>query len=133
MSEDELRLYLVVRGDIEMPLGKALAQAGHAFVGVIEEASSMAYPELPAYLADSAQGKIAIKAKNLDALLRATSECQAVGLPVYVVRDAGRTVFAEPTITCAAIGPVRRGALPPFVRRFQLMGEGRRPHPEGEG
>jgi PTH2 family peptidyl-tRNA hydrolase len=115
----EPRLYLIVRGDIEMSIGKGMAQAGHAFVGVVEAARRAGHPGLEAYLAGQ-QGKIAMKAKNAHAIERAAQECRALGLPVCVVTDAGRTEFSEPTLTCMAVGPVSRSGLPRFVQRMQL-------------
>lgn len=117
---EEPRLYLLVREDINMPAGKGYAQAGHAFLGVVEAARRVGHPGIETYLAGQ-QGKIAVRAKNLGAIERAARECREAGLPVCVVTDAGRTVFGEPTVTCMAVGPVSRSKLPKFVERMRLM------------
>jgi len=121
-SEDEPRLYLLVREDITMSPGKAMAQAGHAFVGVgvVEAARRAGHPGLETYLSGQ-QGKIAVRAKNLNAIRRAAEECRAAGLPVCVVTDAGRTEFTEPTVTCMAVGPTPRSGLPKYVQRMRLL------------
>lgn len=123
MSEaDELRMYLIVRRDLQMPAGKLAAQAGHAFVG-LALGVQRAQPDLiRAYEADHTP-KIVVAADDGKALAKAAHATDAAGIPCYVVKDAGRTFFAEPTVTVAAIGPCRRIDLPPYVRRLRLYTE----------
>lgn len=122
----ELRLYVLVRQDIEMPLGKLLAQVGHAFLGAFEnctdtELKKTYLGENPNNVVDTGQAKISKKAKNLAALERAQAECTALGIPTALIKDSGRTVFSEPTVTCLGIGPVARENLPKFVDKMQLI------------
>lgn len=125
-EDTELRLYCVMRSDLAavagkpIPLGKLISQGGHAFDGCIEVCPELLYLE---YVNDGARPKITIEAKNEHALRRAFAECQQAGLSCYLVTDAGRTVFPEPTMTCLGIGPVRRIDLPKYVRNFQLLDE----------
>lgn len=119
-DESERRIYLVWWEDLPIPLGKALAQAGHAFLGVVEAARKISDIRIEEYLSGQ-QPKIAISAKNLEALRRAVDECRKAGIPACVITDAGRTVFTEPTVTCAAIGPVLRSDLPKYVSRMRLL------------
>jgi len=114
----ELRMYLVVRGDLDMPVGKAMAQAGHAFCTALMNAMKD-HPEVVAEYYKHNQPKIVVKCKNSEALRRAENEC--AHLVHYLVTDAGRTFFAEPTMTCMAIGPCYREDLPNFVQRMQLL------------
>ena len=116
---EELRLYCVVRGDIEMPVGKLVAQAGHAFVGALRVATETAPHLAERYLADS-QPKITLQAKSLAVLERAARECKDAGIIHHLVIDEGRTVFNEPTVTCLGIGPVLRDRLPKFVSKLRL-------------
>ena len=118
--QEELKMFCVVRCDIVMPVPKLLVQAGHAYVSsamVLFERQ----PELFQQWFDNAQPKIALRCKNLHALLRAEEECNEKYIPNYLVMDAGRTVFNEPTITCLGIGPCYRSELPKFVGNFQLL------------
>ena len=117
---EELRLYLLVRGDIQMSFGKGMVQAGHAFVGVIENARKTIPETVDLYMVGQTP-KISKKAKNIDALLRAQRECREAGIPTALVTDAGRTEFSEPTVTCMAIGPTTRDKLPKYVEKMQLF------------
>ena len=125
-DETELRMYLVVRGDIEMPLGKALGQAGHGFCTALIQLMVPDGPFIPdqelvaRYYKDN-QPKIVVKCKNLAALLRAEQECKDANINYFLVTDAGRTHFPEPTVTCMAIGPCHRSQLPKFIERMQLL------------
>lgn len=116
----ELRMVLIVRQDLLMGIGKAMGQAGHAFTMTLLLAQERIPEVVEDYLTD-AQPKIVVGCKNLAALLRAQDECRDAGLVCVLVRDAGRTVFPEPTDTCMGIGPCRRIDLPKFVQRMRLL------------
>ncbi len=118
LNSQELRLYCVMRNDLEAPIGKLIAQAGHAFIGCL---SLSTQEMIDAYINDGMQPKIVLKSKNEHELLRAESECKTSGINCYLVTDAGRTVFAEPTITCLGIGPVTRDNLPKFIQKLRLL------------
>jgi peptidyl-tRNA hydrolase len=106
-----------MRADLLAPVGKLMVQAGHAFVSVLEQASR---EQVDHYMRHQ-QPKIVLKAKNEAVLRRAAHDCQQLGIPHYLVTDAGRTVFNEPTITCLGIGPVARKALPQYIKKLQLL------------
>lgn len=134
MSDDtELRMYCLMRGDLEAPDGKLMVQSGHAFVNALEAARTGKWvqPNVSAssrqlmgnaivreYL-EFSQPKIVLKAKNEAALRRAADECQQAGIAHYLVTDEGRTVFLEPTVTCLGIGPVLKSNLSKFIQRMQ--------------
>lgn len=117
MSEAELRIWIVVRDDLEMPAGKMMAQVGHAVASLIFGGN----PETVAAYMRCAQPKITVRAKNLHALERARDEAEASNIGTAFITDAGRTVFPEPTPTVCGIGPCFASDLPQFVRRLRLM------------
>lgn len=92
----ELAIYIVMRRDLMMPRGKEIAQACHAVIalrGVIGIAI------------------IGVRAESEEHLHAVVDAAKAVGVRTAIVTDAGRTVFNEPTVTCAAIGPVEKGRV----------------------
>ena len=115
----ELRMYLIVRGDIEIPAGKLAGQAGHGFATAMMLHLNKYPDEVNTYYIQN-QTKIVLRCKNLDALLRAKNEVLNAELTHFLVTDAAHTVFAEPTITCMAIGPCYREDLPKFISKMQL-------------
>jgi peptidyl-tRNA hydrolase len=120
-DDTELRLYCVMRGDLNAPVGKLLAQAGHAFTGVLWNTTTFEWaPKIYEYM-NGARAKIVLKVANKDELLRAYHECQEHDISCYLVIDEGRTTFPEPTVTCLGIGIVTRAELPTFVRRLRLF------------
>lgn len=114
-------MYVAFRQDIEIPYAKAIVQGGHAFTNVLERARNEDPFRHAYYMTSTAHPKIVVGAKNEAALRRAQAELEAAHIMTYLVTDAGRTVFQEPTVTCLAYGPVRRSQLPKFVGRFQLL------------
>src|SRR5574343_1902420 len=123
MNEDrneELRIYIIMRNDINIPVGKAFAQVGHAVLGTIAAARKKSNNRVDEYLGegdfsliDQGQAKIALRGKEKD-ILRSAKELSSTDIPYALIMDAGRTVFAEPTYTCIGIGPVRYSELPKF-------------------
>lgn len=119
-TDDELRMYCVMRTDLVMPVPKMLVQAGHAYMSSGIQAMGL-NPDRFWQWFERSQAKIALRAKTLDALLRAQQECEAIAVPCALITDEGRTVFAAPTVTCLGIGPVLRAELPKYVARLQLL------------
>lgn len=116
----ELKIWLAIRSDIDIPIGKAMAQAGHGFTWALRK-SQDSDPDITEEYLSTNQPKIVVKAKNEASLLRMEKECQELGLPVALVKDSGRTVFPEPTFTVCAVGPCYEDELPKYVQRMQLL------------
>lgn len=116
-----LKIYVLIRTDLEIPTGKLAVQAMHAALGVYQKCLEE-FPDLAkAYRETPLQYKICLGAKNLHVIERAQHECNDKNIPTFLAQDAGLTVFPEPTITALAIGPVEREKLPRYVQGLQLM------------
>ena len=118
--DNELRIYILVRSDIDIPSGKLVVQVAHAAIGVYQACFELNPGLLGRYNATELVKKICLNAKNVTTLTRARQECQENGIPTFLVQDAGLTVFDEPTITALGIGPVTKDDLPRYVRKLQL-------------
>jgi PTH2 family peptidyl-tRNA hydrolase len=121
VAEKELKMWLIVRGDLpEMTVGKLAIQSGHAFQ-LLGEIARKQDPEVwLRYLANS-MPKISVKVPSAAGLERACREAEAVGIPALAITDEGRTCFSGPTLTVAAVGPCTRDSLPKFIARLQLL------------
>jgi PTH2 family peptidyl-tRNA hydrolase len=65
--------------------------------------------------------KTVLKGLSEPALLDLLSGAQAASIPAYLIRDAGRTVVAEGTVTCLGIGPAEKEAIDRLTGDLSLM------------
>lgn len=96
------KLALVVRTDLEMGKGKIAAQAAHAAVTAALRTSGTA--DFRGWL-EEGQPKVVLRVTGEERLAEVCDAAAAAGLPVEVIRDAGRTQVEAGTPTCCAVGP----------------------------
>ena len=96
-----MKQVIVVDASLGLPPGKLAAQVAHAAVGALLHAPRA---DLHAWL-DSGMPKIVLQCASEAELLGIAARAEKAGLPVLVVRDAGRTVVEAGTPTCVGIGP----------------------------
>jgi len=65
--------------------------------------------------------KIVLYVKNEDQLLKKYNEIKNAGFTVSLIKDAGYTVFKEPTITCFGVEPLYSEQIDPFTKKLQLL------------
>jgi PTH2 family peptidyl-tRNA hydrolase len=94
----------VVRRDLRMGLGKAVAQGAHAAVAGVEAALTI-NPGWVELWRSEGMPKIALRVDSLADLEAVCERAERAGLPVILISDAGHTQLAAGTVTCAAIGP----------------------------
>lgn len=97
-----VKLTLVVRADLGMGKGKIAAQVAHAAVAAVLRQHRSGH--FLAWLREG-QPKIVLKVGGEDEFWQVCAQAASAGLPVEVVRDAGRTQVVSGTPTCCAIGP----------------------------
>jgi peptidyl-tRNA hydrolase, PTH2 family len=114
----QTKLILVVRADLGMGRGKIAAQAAHAAVAAT--LASLASADFRAWLQDG-QPKVVLRADSEEHLAGIVAEAAAADLPVYAIRDAGRTQVAEGTPTCCAIGPADESRLDAVTGELALL------------
>lgn len=121
----EHRIYIIVREDLGMPMGKAMGQAAHAAEGTLLNSQALAPLAVQAYLNTSGRKKIVLRVKSLAKLLSVQAKASEAGLVHHLVTDAAHTVFTEPTLTCLGIGPVGpddQDQLLIILKNLQLYG-----------
>lgn len=92
---------ILVRKDLGLPKGKLSAQCAHAAVEAVLKASDK---KVSAWRKEG-MPKIVLKVKDEKELLSYLQKAKDDGLTTALITDAGRTVVAPGTKTCAAIGP----------------------------
>src|SRR5215469_4357110 len=114
----QTKLTLVVRADLGMGRGKIAAQAAHA--AVTAALASLGTPDFEAWLRDG-QPKVVLRANSEEELHAIAAQAALAGLPVQLIRDAGRTQVAEGTPTCCAIGPATDEAIDAITTELSLL------------
>lgn len=105
----DLKLYCVVSREALAAMkgnrGKLGAQCGHAFVHALLNGRD-AHPEaVRRYLEDQRAYKVVL-ACDTTAELEELQRLYADLCGTALIKDAGLTVFEEPTVTCLGIGPI---------------------------
>ncbi len=116
----EKKMWLIVRKDLNLSLEKGCPQSGHGHLTSWVRGLFKVPLVALAYL-NEAQPKITVGVKNETQLLKAFRLCQEASLPCVLIKDAGRTVFPEPTFTVVCVGPCLHEQLPKFVGDLNLL------------
>jgi peptidyl-tRNA hydrolase, PTH2 family len=127
---------IVVRRDLNMPVGKIAAQVAHAAMGAVKSQMDVEANTDEGYrdyilrvhdesaLADWWEGaftKPVLACRDLDELLQIEKKAIEAGLPVCRITDSGRTVFnGQATVTCLGIGPADDSAFDGITNHLRL-------------
>ncbi len=112
-----MKQVILVREDLKMPKGKMAAQCAHAAVDATLYSDSDIVDE---WRSEGAM-KVVLKVKDLDELLEYHRKAKRGKFTTAMIKDAGRTVFKTPTITCLAIGPDDDNKLDLLIGKLKLM------------
>lgn len=128
--ERDIRQVLVIRQDLAMPKGKAIAQGAHAAVarftrgdGVEVRSRPDGGRELVIQLDDDLEAwvagifkKVCLFVRSEAELLELHDKVQAAGLRCSLIQDNGLTVFkGVPTYTFLSIGPHAKELIDPYT------------------
>ena len=92
---------LLARTDLKLPKGKLSAQVAHASV----EAVLKSKEQLVKAWRKEGMAKIVVKVKDEKELIKYFQLAKDDNIAASLITDAGRTVIAPGTKTCAGIGP----------------------------
>ena len=118
----EPKQIILMRTDLNMPVGKMVAQGAHASMAILTNMMTREMGEgrehhyvrtlkVPSdtWVEHWLEGpfvKICLAVDSELKLIELFDEAIAAKIPAALITDAGRTIFeGKPTITCAAIGP----------------------------
>lgn len=125
------KMVLVLRKDLEMSPGKAVAQGAHAVQLVLAEKQVLDPVSRTVTLQLSDVGyewytndeykKVVLAAKSEAQLLTLFEKAKAAGVPASLVRDNGLTEFnGVKTYTAVALGPAMPDVMDALTKRFQV-------------
>ena len=96
-----MKQVIVVNQALDLPKGKLAAQVAHASVASLLTAG----PEKVNPWLQVGMPKIVVKAADDSVLQKLEEKARAENVPAQLIRDAGKTVVAEGTMTCLGVGP----------------------------
>ena len=125
MSQNELKLYAIIRADLGMTPGKLSAQAGHAFLNAYLEAFEKDPQLAKEYQKDGIGTKICLQAKNLNQLLKIENHLKADDMPASLIIDSGHIMpphfLGQPIITALGAGPMTTETAKKYFKRLKLV------------
>ncbi len=113
----EYKQVILVRHDLKLPKGKLAAQSAHASVSAVLKADKRAVQQWSL----AGMKKVALKVADEKMLYRYVQQAKDVGLVTAVITDAGKTVVAPGTVTCAAIGPDDESRIDKICQDLSLL------------
>jgi len=114
-----IKQVLIIRKDLHMRQGKAIVQGAHAALGAAWEIADNT--NWHTEWVNTGTTKICVYVESLVALQTLYDAAIKNALPCYLVTDAGRTEFKEPTITCLAIGPAPADQIDILTKALPLL------------
>ncbi|XP_027080326.1 peptidyl-tRNA hydrolase 2, mitochondrial isoform X1 [Coffea eugenioides] len=119
-ADEELKMVLVVRQDLKMGQGKIASQCAHAATGIYSELVQ-SHRSLLRQWELCGQAKIVVTCKNLQEMNKLKEAAESIGLPTFVVADAGRTQVSSGSKTVLAIGPGSRSTVDSVTGKLRLL------------
>jgi peptidyl-tRNA hydrolase, PTH2 family len=114
-----MKQIIVMRKDLKMPQGKAIAQGAHASMKAT--LLHMDDPRVKEWLSGQFT-KIAVGVNSEEELLQVYGAAKQAGLIAELITDSGLTVFnGVPTNTCIAVGPDTHENLQPITGHLKLL------------
>ncbi|KAH7841375.1 hypothetical protein Vadar_029070 [Vaccinium darrowii] len=119
-SYEELKMVLVVRQDLKMGPGKIASQCAHAATGLYSELVHSQRSLLRQWEL-CGQPKIVVTCKNQQEMNKLKEAAESIGLPTFVVADAGRTQVSAGSKTVLAVGPGSKATVDSVTGKQRLL------------
>ena len=113
----ELKQVILARADLKLPKGKLAAQCAHASVEAVLNSDKALVKEWR----DFGQKKVVLKVDDEKELITFFQKAKDMGFAASLITDAGKTVVAPGTRTCAAIGPDDEEEIDKLTGKLKMM------------
>lgn len=100
-----------------MGAGKTAAQSSHASVEAVLKSDKEKVEEWK----KEGMKKVVLKVENEEDLLKLKKEAEKLKLVTALIKDAGRTFFKKPTVTCLAIGPDKEEKIDKVTGKLKML------------
>lgn len=112
-----MKQVIIIRQDLKMDKGKLSVQCSHASVECVLKSNKNI---LDKWLNEGGK-KIILKVKDLKELLYYRDLAKKYRLNYSLIKDAGKTFFKKPTITCLGIGPDEEEKIDKVSGRLKML------------
>ena len=112
-----MKQVILVRKDLKMPKGKMAAQCSHASVEAVLKSNNS---KVLNWQLDGSK-KIVLKVDSLKDIKYYQNLAKKAKLITALIKDAGRTFFKKPTITCLAIGPDKEEKIDKITSKLKIL------------
>ena len=114
---------IVMRHDLHMRMGKAVAQGAHAAMMFLltRLSKDQDFSEAEVLWCQYGMAKICVRVESEAELLEIHQLALAAGLTSHLITDAGHTEFDGPTKTCIAIGPDLAEKIDTITGKLKLL------------
>ncbi|XP_022729533.1 peptidyl-tRNA hydrolase 2, mitochondrial isoform X2 [Durio zibethinus] len=119
-ADQDLKMVLVVRQDLKMKSGKIASQCAHAATGMYAELMQSDRSLLRQW-EHCGQPKIVVICRNQQEMNKLREAAENIGLPTFVVADAGRTQVSAGSKTVLAVGPGPKAAVDSVTGKLNLL------------
>ncbi|MGD0729173.1 MAG: peptidyl-tRNA hydrolase Pth2 [Candidatus Micrarchaeaceae archaeon] len=117
---EEIKQVIILRSDIEMSKGKAVAQGCHASLMSYFETEKKDKAIAKEWL-DTGERKIVLKVSDQEALEKLFKAFEFKKIPCALVSDAGLTQLPPGTKTALGIGPWKESEIDFFTKGLKLF------------
>ena len=112
-----MKQVILVREDLGMPTGKLAAQTAHASVECVLKTPK----NLLELWKKEGMPKIVLAVKDEKHLKLKMHMAKTEKLVYALIKDAGKTFFSEPTVTCLGIGPDADGKIDKVSGNLKIL------------
>lgn len=112
-----MKQVILVRNDLKMPKGKLATQCSHASVEAVLKSNKTKVLNWQL----SGSKKVTLKVESLKELKEYMNKAKSSNLKTALIKDAGRTFFKKPTITCLAIGPDKEESIDKITSKLKML------------
>jgi PTH2 family peptidyl-tRNA hydrolase len=112
-----MKQVLVVNGSLALPPGKLAAQVAHASIAAFLGAENAPRRKW----LETGMPKIVLDGGTEAQLNLLLQQARDAGLPAQLVRDAGKTLIPEGTVTCLGIGPAPAAEIDALTGALALL------------
>src|SRR3989338_11177716 len=110
-----MKQVILVRDDLKMDKGKLASQVAHASLEAALKSNKLKEWK------SKGTKKVILKVKDKEELLKYYRLAKQNKLTNALIKDAGKTFFKKPTITCLAIGPDKEEKIDKVTKELKIL------------